>query len=62
MNGPNVVSQTTSEHSNRNRVIQTAAVHKGRELSKAQQEKMERERLGIQTRHGVDFGNWNIIR
>ena len=34
----------------------------GRNITTALLDKLERERMGAQTRHGVDHGNWNVIR
>ncbi len=41
---------------------QAGKTYYGRKLTKAFLEKLERERMGVSTRHGVEYANWNVVR
>ncbi|CAF0838343.1 unnamed protein product, partial [Brachionus calyciflorus] len=60
--GPTYNRVPFNSHESLDSISHTEKSNSNKTLSNAILDKIERERQGVQTRHGTDHGNWSLLR
>lgn len=60
--GPSNTINHFFNQSSKSKLKESNFKSESKESQKEQKDKFERQTINVQTRQGIEFGNWNIIR